>query len=72
MFEIVDSVGIITYDHAWIVRESETLGSPSLHACLRAFVHGWIRWVGWPELGRCDRGTHNRGVFSSTLFSRKA
>ena len=57
VFEVVDSVGMrfsmlnavcmgTTYDQAWIVRESETLGSPSSHACLRAFVHGWTRW-GW-------------------------
>ena len=56
-----------TYDQAWIVLESESLGSPSSHACLRAFVHGWTRWAGWPTLVRCDRGTHNRGVFGSTL-----
>ena len=78
VFEIVDSVGMrfsilnavcvrTTYDQAWIVRESETLGSPSSHACLRAFVHAWTRWAGWPRLVRCDRGTHNRGIFSSTL-----
>ena len=49
------------------MRESETLGSPSFHACLRAFVYGWTRWVGWPWLVRSDRGTHNRGECSSTL-----
>ena len=58
VFEIVDSVGSLfsiidvvcmgtTYDEAWIVRGSETLGSPSSHACLRAFVHSWTRWAGW-------------------------
>ena len=78
VFEIVDSVGMrfsilnadctgTTYDQAWIVRESESLGSPSSHACLRAFVHGWTRWAGWPKPVRCDRGTHSRGVFGSTL-----
>ena len=56
-----------TYDPAWIVREFENLGSPSSHACLRVFVHGWTRWAGWPKLVRCDRGTHNRGIFCSTL-----
>ena len=56
-----------TCDEASIVRESESLGSPSSHACLRAFVRGWTRWAGWPKLVRCDRGTHNRGVFGSTL-----
>ena len=74
VFEIVDSVSILnavcmgtTHDQAWIVRESENLGSPSSHACLLAFVHGWTRWAGWPKLVRCDPGTHNRGVFGSTL-----
>ena len=74
VFEIVDSVGIrfsilnsvctgTTYDQAWNVRESETLGSPQSHVCLRAFVHGWTRWSGWPRLVRCDRGTlHKRHV----------
>ena len=56
-----------TYDQAWIVRETENLGSPSSHACLRAFVHGWTRWAGWPKLVRFERGTHNGGVFGSTL-----
>ena len=28
----------------------------------------WLDVLGWlPELVRCDRGTHNRGVFGSTL-----
>ena len=78
VFEIVDSVGMrfsilnavcmgTTHDQAWIVGESENLGSPPSHACLRAFVHGWTRWAGWPKLVRCDRGTHKRGVFGSTL-----
>ena len=49
------------------MRESETLGSPLSHACLRAFVRGWTRWAGWPRLVRCDRGTYNRGIFSSSL-----
>ena len=78
VFEIVDSVGTrfsilnavckgTTCDQAWIVRECENLGSPSSHACSRAFVHGWTRWAGWPKFVLCDRGTHNRGVFGSTL-----
>ena len=78
VFEIVDSVGIrfsilnavcmgTTYDQAWIVRESESLGSPSSHACLRPFVLGWTRWAGWPSLVRCDRGAQNRGVCSAIL-----
>ena len=49
------------------MRESDTLGSPSSHACLRAFVRGWTRWADWPSLVRCDRETHNRGVSSSPL-----
>ena len=76
MFEIVDSVGIrfsilnavcmgTTCDQAWILRESETFGSPSSHACLRAVVHGWTRWAGWSGLVRCDRETQNSGIFSS-------
>ena len=70
-FEIVDSVGkrysILNAVPAWIVREFGTLGSPSSHACLRAFVHGWTRWAGCPRLVRCDPGTHNSGVFSWSL-----
>ena len=65
VFEIVDSVGMrfsilnavctgTRYDQSWIVRESETLGSPSSHACLRFFMHGWTRLAGWPGLVRCD------------------
>ena len=56
VFEIVDSVGMRfsilnavcmgnTYDQARIARESETLGSPSSHARLRAFAHGWQCWA---------------------------
>ena len=56
-----------TYDQAWIVRESEAHGSPSSHACLQAIVHGWTPWARWPRLVRCDRGTHNRGMFISIL-----
>ena len=78
VFQIVDSVGVRfsilnavcmgnTHDQAWVVRESETLGSPSSHACLPAFVHGWTRRAGWRKLVRSDRGTHSRGVFGSSL-----
>ena len=42
------------------MRESGNLGSPSSHACLRAFEHGW---TGCPKLFRCGRGTNNRSVF---------
>ena len=69
LFEIVDSLGArysilsavcmgTTYDQARAVRESESLGSPSSHACLRAFVHGRTRWAGWDT---------QQGVFGSTL-----
>ena len=77
VFETVGSVGMrfsilnavcmgTTYDQAWIVRQSEVYGFPSCHACLQASVYSWTRWAGWPELVRCDRGTHTR-VFGSTL-----
>ena len=83
MFEIVDSIGMrfsiqnavslgTSYDQSWIVRESESLDSPSSHAYLRAFVHGWTRWAGWPKVVRCDREIHNRGVFGSTLAKHGA
>ena len=82
-FEMVDSVGMrfsilnvvcmgTTYDQAWIVRESENLGSPSSHAYLQAFVHGWTRWAGWPRLVRRARGTHNRTVWQSDLLDYSA
>ena len=68
-FSILNAVCMgTTHDQAWIVRESESLGSPSSHACLRVCVHGWTRWAGWPKLVRCDRGTHNRCAFSSILI----
>ena len=78
VFEIVDSVGTrfsilnavcmgATYDQAWIVRESESLGSSS-HACLRVCVQGWTRWAGWPKLVRCDRGTHSSCAFRTILI----
>ena len=64
LFEVVYSVGIrfsilnavfmrTTFDQSCIVRESESHGSPSSHACPRAFVHGWTRWAGWPRVIRC-------------------
>ena len=38
------------------------------HVCVcELFVHGWTRWASRPRRVRCDRGTQNRGVFSSTL-----
>ena len=47
--------------------DCERIQDPRFYACLRAFVHGWTRWAGWPGLVRCNRGTHNRGVFGSVL-----
>ena len=36
-----------TYDQAWIVGESESLGSPSSHACVRAsYMAGHVGLVG--------------------------
>ena len=67
VFDVVDSVGMfsilnavcvgITYERAWVVKESETLGSPSSHACLPAFVHGWTRWAVWLGLVCCEHTT---------------
>ena len=53
------------FDYALLDIECCLYGEP--HACLRAFVHGWTRWAGWPRLVRYDRGIHSRGGFSSTL-----
>ena len=52
VFEVLDATGKrfsmlnavcmgTTYNQAWIVRESESLGSPSSQVCLFAFVIGW-------------------------------
>ena len=60
-----------TYDQAWIVWESEFFGSPSSQACLKAFVHSWTRWVGWPKLVRCEwEGTHHKDVLGQTLSKK--
>ena len=81
MFEIIDSADVLfsilnavcvgtTYDQAWIVRESEVHDSPSSQVCLQACVRGWTRRAGWLRLVRCDRETHNRGIFSSILAKK--
>ena len=82
VFEIVDSLGTrfsilnavcmeTTYHQAWFVRESENFVSPSSHACLRAFVHSWTRWAGWPKLVRCDRGdTQQRRIWLHSCQER--
>ena len=33
-------------------------------------MHGWTRWAGWPKRVAVDRGTHNRGVFGTTLAQK--
>ena len=78
VFEIVDSVAMrfsilnavcmgTTYDQAWTMRESETLGTPSSHACLRAFVHGWTRWAGWLR----PRNTQQRHIEFDSCHERR-
>ena len=76
VFKIIDSVGMrsstldavcmgVTYVQVWVERKSDC-GSPSFHTRLQASAYGWSRQTGWPRLVRCDRRTHDRGVFSST------
>ena len=70
-FDILNAIDYgTTFQQAWIVRESDIHGSPSSSSCLKAFVHGWTRWAGWPKLVACDRGTHNRGIFGTTLSQK--
>ena len=56
-----------TFEQAFIVREADIHGSPSSQSCLEQFTKGWVRPFGWPKSVAIDRGTHNRGVFNSTL-----
>ena len=42
-------------------------GTPGSAKCLQKFVNHWVSWAGWPKVVTTDRGTHNRGVFGSTL-----
>ena len=51
-----------THDQAWIVRESESLGSPSSHECLKAFVSGWT-WRAKTDPLR-QRNTRQSGIRS--------
>ena len=37
-----------------------------MHVCEHSYMVR-TRSAGWPRLVHCDRGTHNRGVFGSTL-----
>ena len=70
-YDILNAVDYgTTFQQAWIVREAETRGLPTSSSCLKAFVHGWTRWAGWPKKVAVDRGTHNRGVFGSTLAKK--
>ena len=59
-----------TFEQAFIVREADTNGVPSSMSCLEAFEKGWVRPFGWPKFVAADRGTHNRGVFTSTLAKK--
>ena len=50
------------------LRESPTaVLHHSIHVYKPSFGD-WSCWVGWPRLVRYDRGTHDRGVFSSILI----
>ena len=70
-FDILNVVDYgTTFQQAFIVREATTNGLPSSASCLAAFVKGWVRPFGWPKMLAADRGTHNRGVFSSTLSKK--
>ena len=51
-----------------MLRESPTAVLCHFHARLQAFVYDWPRRAGWPRLVRYDRGTRDRGVFSSILI----
>ena len=53
-----------TFDQAWIAREN--LGSPSSNVYEHSYIAGRVGPAGLSFV-RCDRGTHNRGVFGSTL-----
>ena len=56
VFEIIDPLGVrFSSDHDFL----------SFHTRLQAFVCDWSRRAGWSELVPYDRGTHDRGVFSS-------
>ena len=81
VFDIKDAAGTFfdilnvvdygtTFEQAFIVREAEVHGTPSSSDCLDAFSRGWARPFGWPKSIAVDRGTHNRGVFGSTLAKK--
>ena len=54
-----------TFQQVYLVREGG--GTPTSSSCIQALVSGWVGWAGWFKKLVCDRGTHNRGVFMSTL-----
>ena len=54
-----------TFQLVGLLREGH--GSPTSAECLQWFRDFWINWAGWPKDLRCDRGTHNRGIFAQEL-----
>ena len=58
------------FQQAYIVRESDTHGTPSSQSCLGVFLDGWVRFMGYPKAITVDRGTHNRGAFSRHLTNK--
>ena len=54
-----------TFQQVVLLRQGQ--GSPSSRECLDSFVSLWVGWAGWPQTLSCDRGVHNRGVFTRTL-----
>ena len=68
-FSILNAVCMgTTFDEAWIVRESETLGSLRHHVrvCEHSCMAGHVGLVGLGVFA-VNRGTHKRGIFSSIL-----
>ena len=53
-----------TFQQLVLLRQGH--GSPSSRECLDSFVSLWVGWAGWPQTLSCDRGVHNRGVFTRT------
>ena len=67
VFEVLDAIGKhfsvlnsicmgTTHDQAWIVRESESLGSSYSRENLKSFVECWTRRAGWTEEHTQQRG----------------
>ena len=81
MFEIVDSVGMrfsilnavcmgTTFDEAWIVRESETLGSlrRHTHVCEHSCMAGHVGLVGLGVFAVTEE--HTEEAYSVQSFAR--